>query len=191
MLRPIVFLGILLMAGAASAETYTIGEGSKITYHVVHPMHDVIGVNGAPTGEIDYDVANPTAFTGVTGKPIQAEWEGFDSGNSNRDANARATVNAQKYPTLTFVIERIEAPRADQGTLTGTLHGRMYVNGRRKPVSGPLKVDFSNAQSLKAHAELAIKMSDFEIERPSLLFVKTEDEVGIDVDLILVPKPAP
>lgn len=170
-------------AGAAAAE-YKVAEGSKITYHVTHSMHEVFGVSLSPRGAVNYDVANPTDFSGLIGKPIQVDWVSFDSGNANRDANARAVAGAEKFPTVTLVIESLTGTLNGK-TVEGTMQGRLYINGKRKPVSAPVQVDLSDPEAVKVAAHFTVKMTAFGIEPPSLLFIAVNDDVAVDVALIL------
>jgi polyisoprenoid-binding protein YceI len=186
--RVLVALSIVAgLATSASAAAYKVGPGSKITYHVVHPMHEVNGVNGTITGSVEYDAAKPLEFKGLSGKFVQANWKDFDSGNKNRDANTISVVNAEHFPQVTYVIESVENPRQEGAIITGTLRGRLYINGVKQPLSGPLTVDISDPKAIKVHSKLETKMTDFKLEPPALMFIKSANEVSILIDLVFVP----
>lgn len=178
----------VLAAAPADAGEYVVETGSKITYYVSHPSHDVVGVSTRPRGTLAYDPAKPEDFTGLIGKPIQVDWGSFDSGNASRDSNTRTSVGAVNYPTLTLVPEGISGVVTSGNEISGTLKARLYVNGVKRMITAPLKVNVSDSKAIKAAAKFTIKMTDFNIEPPSLLFVSTKNEVVIEAALVLAPK---
>lgn len=181
-------LASALALAPAHASEYVVASGSKITYYVSHPTHDVVGVSTQARGTLVYDPAKPDDFSGLTGKAIQVDWSSFDSGNASRDSNTRSAVGAVKYPTLTLVPEAVEGAVKTGNEIAGTLKARLYVNGVKRSITAPLKVDVSDPKAVKAAAKLTIKMTDFNIEPPSLLFVATDNDVVIEAALVLAPK---
>lgn len=184
----VLIFASVLTAAPASAGEYVVGSGSKITYYVSHPTHNVVGVSTRPRGELAYDPAKPDDFSGLVGKPIQVEWTSFDSGNASRDSNTRAAVGAVNYPTLTLLPEAVSGVSTKGNEISATLQARLYVNGVKRSLSMPLRVDVSDPKALKAAAKFTIKMTDFKIDPPKLLFVATDDEVTIEAELVLAPK---
>lgn len=187
-LAAILVFAVVLTVAPAHAGEYVVETGSKITYYVSHPTHNVVGVSTRPRGTLVYDPAMPEDFAGLAGKAIQVEWSSFDSGNASRDSNTRSAVGAVNYPTLTLVPEAVEGAVKTGNEVSGTLKARLYVNGVKRPVTAPVKVDISDPKAIKAAAKFTIKMTDFNIEPPSLLFVATENEVVIEAALVLAPK---
>lgn len=175
-------------AAPAHAGEYVVELGSKIRYYVSHPSHDVVGVSTRARGALMYDPANPADFSGLVGRPIQVDWASFDSGNASRDSNTRSAVGAVNYPTLTLVPEAVEGAVKNGDEIAATLKARLYVNGVKRAITAPLKVDVSDPKAVKAVAKFTIKMTDFNIEPPSLLFVATDNEVTIEAALVLAPK---
>lgn len=176
----------LVAAVPAFADTYELDPASAITYHVVHPMHAVEGVNRAVTGaSIAFDVTRPADVTGILKRPIFAWWEEFDSGNANRDANALVHVEADRYPRVVFVPQRFADVSVTGGTAHGTVIGALYVKGQRRLVSAPIRVrPRAGGAVLDVWGSFETAFSEFEIERPSLLMVKTRDPIRVEFHLI-------
>ena len=188
MIRFVVGVAVSVgLSTSAWAAGYAVAPGSKIVYTVVHPMHEVRGVNQKVAGKVDYDPAKPLEFAGLVGKFVQAEWKDFDSGNKNRDANTLSVVNASRFPQITFVIEGIDDAEQTGTQVKGTLRGRIYVNGVKQAVSGPVTLDLADPKAIKAASALATKMTAFNLERPSLMMIRAEDDVKIDIALIFAP----
>lgn len=180
-------LALVVWASAAQAAPFEAAAGSKITYQAIHPAHEVNGVTEKVRGKVEYDPAKPLEFIGLVNKNVQADWADFDSGNKNRDANVRVVVNADKFPSIAFVIEAIEKPVQTGTVIAGQLRGRLYINGVKQTLTAPVSIDVTDAKRILVSAKLITKMTDFKIDRPSLLFVKVNDDLIIDVNLVFQP----
>lgn len=181
----LVAVGTLGLAPAAEAASYGVTEGSQIVYHVFHPMHDVRGASEDVHGRISFEELSPEGVTNAAGDHLEVAWKTFDSGNANRDANVLETVNARKYPKVFFVIEGFPELAVPGTTATGVVRGRLYINGVKRPVTAPIRVDLADPERIEVEARFDVRMTAFDLERPELLFIPTEDRVTIEADLVL------
>jgi len=153
-----------------SGKTYNHFNG-EITYFGYHILHDWKGVSSNINGFIEYK-KNTNQFSCELKVPI----ESFDSKNGNRDANMLIYTNALEYPDIKFTSNSI--------TFNGekaTVDGLLYFGGIKKNIISEVDVDFS--RNLKFSGQLLIKLSDFNIKRPSLLFRKIDDEIKINFQI--------
>ena len=140
---------------------------SSLTYHMSHPMHEWDGVSKEVDGVVQFDAQN-----GLIQKvAMVAKVSSFDSKNSNRDSHLLEITEAIKYPSVSFVSTQIK----DNG-------GELEVQG---------KISFHNVTkeiSFKAQSKTVSKnrvvtgafillIEDFNLERPSLMMVKTSNEM--------------
>lgn len=140
---------------------------SSLTYHMSHPMHEWDGVSKEVDGVVQFDPQN-----GLIQKvALVAKVSSFDSKNSNRDSHLLEITEAIKYPSVSFVSTQIK----DNG-------GELEVQG---------KINFHNITkeiSFKAQSKTVSKsrvisgnfillLEDFNLERPSLMMVKTSNEL--------------
>jgi len=86
-------------------------------------------------------------------------------------------VQARKYPNVEFVSESVK-PEGDGYLVAGNL----TFHGRTRPISFHVTPHFQE-HKVEITGGFDVKLSDFEVERPSLLFVKTEDKLTIRFDL--------
>ncbi|MDE3236594.1 MAG: YceI family protein [Bacteroidota bacterium] len=140
---------------------------SLITYHMSHPMHDWDGTSKDIDGIVQYDERTKQ----INKVAIVVKVASFDSKNSNRDSHMMEVTEAIKYPSVTFVSSSIkEEGGAIDITGTITFHGvnkqihftgKEMMAGDRKVISG----------------EFVVLLEDFKIERPSMMMMKTDNEM--------------
>ena len=92
-------------------------------------------------------------------------------------------TEAYLYPDVTFDAQRV-ALRDD-----GDRHGRGHAHLPRRQ-RGPSRcrpqIDVSGDDAhVRGHFE--VTLSEFDLERPSLMMVKTRDWLGLDIDLTAHP----
>jgi polyisoprenoid-binding protein YceI len=103
----------------------------------------------------------------------------FDSRDANRDSHGLEIMESIKYPNVTFSSQSITT-NAD-GSLTAT--GKLTYHGLTKPIS--IKVTRRDeAGKLICDGNFTYNLTDFNLERPSLLGVKTEDEVKMKFTVV-------
>ncbi len=141
---------------------------STVTYAARHPLHKWEGVSREVNGAAIYndETKQPESVA------IAIKVASFDSDNNNRDSHAIEVLEGIKYPTVTFVSSDIKVGSASTLTAKGTL----TFHGVPKPVS--LQATRKDAGGkMVLTGEFPISMTDYNIERPSLMGIKTEDEM--------------
>jgi polyisoprenoid-binding protein YceI len=141
---------------------------SVITYHMVHPMHSWDGVNKSFDGVVQYSDSSKQ----VVKVAILAKVADFNSDNSNRDSHTIEVTEAIKYPTISFVSTGIvyDAKILVKGNLT--------FHGVTKPIQFYItEQTVKNRKVVEGGFE--IKLTDFKIDPPSLMFVKAEDKIAL------------
>jgi hypothetical protein len=108
----------------------------------------------------------------------------FDSGNSNRDEHMREVTHEVEHPYCevkgTAAGVRLPLGGPEKITLAATVQ----LNGQRASVEIPVQLTPSGGRP-RATFSFAISLDGFKIQRPSLLFVKVDDRVVIEGDLLL------
>ena len=171
----------LTLSAAAERQTLSVDPAASVVrYHLNHKMHKVDGRSGAVEGKA---VIEPDGrVLAMVRIPVAT----FDSGDANRDANMRETLDAGRYPFVVFKgVSSLVMPVAYGKTAPSTLRGELEFHGVKRPVDVPVSVDFQKDGSAKVHGKLAVSLDSFRVERPSLLFVKVDDQLGIEFDLAL------
>ena len=167
-------------AQAPGADYSVDPKQSTLTYHLVHKMHKVDGVSHKLEGKARL---TPDGKAQVM---VRAPAESFDSGNVNRDAHMKETVEAAKFPwvELKALGEGLTPPSTFPTTQKKSVKAQLTFHGVQQVLELPVEITWESATRVRAATTLAISLDAFKVERPSLMFVKVDDELKIDAKLI-------
>lgn len=108
---------------------------------------------------------------------ITLELLSLKSDNDKRDTHMYETLKVNVHPEALFHIQSVRKEN-DAYVLDGTL----LLNGVQKPLkTRAIVIDENSRLTLKG--AFRIKMSDFSIVPPTLLFLSVRDEVDVDYDV--------
>lgn len=188
--------GLLLLlwwAAPGQAQTrYTFGDSSStFTYAMEHPMHSWTATSHQASGEVEIGPDFGTAQIAVSIPVIS-----FDSGNSNRDSHMAEAVESYIYGEVSFKgkvvsVDSLQTTPAGQTTGIWGVSGELNFHGVAKALACPVRFAVGPDQAT-ATGSFAVKITDFDIELPALLGVKTKDQIQLDFAVTAKPaKPAP
>jgi len=172
----------LAQAPASAAPTIlSVDPGkSTLTYAIVHKLHKVDGSSKQVEGK--------AALTGE-GKVqvmVRAPASSFQSGDSSRDEHMAEVLEASKYSHVTFKgVGQLTPPATFPATTEVQLQGQLDFHGRKRAESVLVKVEWASATEARATGSFNVSLDAYEVERPSLLFMKIDDACAIGVDLAL------
>lgn len=175
----------LLAAAGASPQALTVdAAASTVRYHVNHKLHAVDGASRSVEGK---------AVLGADGTVkvmVRIPVQSFDSGDANRDSHMLETLEAGRYPHVTFKgVGSVALPAPGARAAEARLRGELDFHGVRRPVEAPVTVEVAADGAVRVKGRLAVSLEAHAIERPSLLMVKLDDACTVDVDLLLRSAP--
>ena len=144
-------------------------ENSLITYFGVHYLHKWEGSTSDVKGVVNYD-KNSGQYECSISVPLST----FSSGNDNRDSNMLVYCRAFDFPNINFQSTSI---KVNESTLE--IEGKIEFAGEEKEIKTNAKLNRLDNNLFAIVGELDILLSEFKVERPSLLFVEIEDLVKI------------
>lgn len=170
-LKVSLFVGILTLSlqGAGQTKYYSDKKESYIEYSMNHPLHSWTGKSSDFTSVI---VADETK-TKISQVAVSAKISSFDSKNANRDSHAIEVLEAIKYPSVTFASSSV-VPSGQKLTVTGAL----TFHGVTRTITFEA-TELKKGNSVEISGAFAVNMTDYKIERPSLMGFPTEDEIKI------------
>ncbi|SFD54082.1 YceI family protein [Spirosoma endophyticum] len=147
---------------------------STVSYAAKHPLHNWEGVS--------HDVNCAMIYNDESKQPesiaVSIKVASFDSDNNNRDSHAVEAMEGIKYPNVTFTSSDI---KSDNGALTAK--GTLTFHGVARPVT--LQATSKEAGGkMTLIGEFPVNMTDYKIERPSLMGMKTEDAMILRFNVV-------
>jgi polyisoprenoid-binding protein YceI len=182
-MRPLALVpvALALLAPAARADgVYNVDQAqSRLSYKLIHKMHTVEGVSKKVEGK---------AIVAPDGKAqvgVRAPVASFDSGNVNRDAHMKEAVAAAQFPYVEVkAIGDGKPPASFPATEKRTFKLQLVFHGEKKLFDIPVELIWKSADEVQAKANFRISLEGYQVERPSLMFVKVEDGLDITADLV-------
>ncbi|MGC2402373.1 MAG: hypothetical protein WA510_21445 [Acidobacteriaceae bacterium] len=169
----LVPLLVAALQTAAQTDTQWVMEQSTLTYHVIHPMHEVEGVShGAKgkgichAGECDFLIAAPV--------------KSFDSGDSNRDLHMIEDVRGAQFP---MVLVRTRFPEAETSSATVYADLEVQFAGQTAQYKHVAFQRVNQGDQVKISGIIPATCSDFKIDRPSFLTVPIKNEIPVRVEM--------
>lgn len=175
-LLPILFL-IGFTANTFSQSFYT-ETGTAVFYSKV-PLHSFSGTSENLVGLINLDDSSIDFYLDL---------ETLDTGNGKRDKDMLLTLDVEKYPFGEFFGKMTSDFDIDlQQEQDVTVEGVFKIHGNEQDVviSGTLTPE---GNTVKLTAGWILKLEDYEIEPPSLLFIKVDQEQEIEINAVLTIK---
>ena len=175
-MKKTLLFSLLISVNLCSQEFWEIDSNSSfIKYSGNHFLHNWDAQNDEISGLLN--IENGT----IDNVGVIAKVKDFNSGNSSLDSNAMRVVEALKYPNVIFRSSLIE-----QNDDRVYLEGVLEFHGIKQNLKVEGKIE-SLEDQIKINMDFIIKLSDFEIKRPSLLLRKVEDEILVEINLNFYP----
>ncbi|GAA4468875.1 YceI family protein [Nibrella saemangeumensis] len=150
-------------------------SASVVTYAMKHPMHSWEGVSRDVNSAIVYNDETQA----VENVAVSIKVASFDSGNANRDSNAMETLEALKYPNVTFVSQNIQA--GANGGLT--IKGNMTFHNVTKPITVQATRKDGNGR-ITVDGGFDLQLSDYNVKRPTLMTIPVDEEVRMKFTVV-------
>jgi polyisoprenoid-binding protein YceI len=159
--------------GKAWSRTFQAIKGeSSLSYLLVHPMHKISGVSRDFTCTVEL---SPDTLSSKV--KVSATIRSFDSKNSSRDSHAMEVLEGLKYPSVVFESQTVKKER--DGYIVS---GDLTFHGHTHPISFHIKPRY-HQHKIEVVGGFDVLLSDYEVKRPSLLFVPVENKLTISMDL--------
>src|SRR5262249_37071355 len=100
----------------------------------------------------------------------------------------KETIEAARFPTveLKAIVDGIAPPAAFPNTVEKVAKGQLLFHGVTTSIEIPVKITFERADKIVVGSSFLVSLDAFKIDRPSLMFVKVEDELKIEAAIVLV-----
>ena len=171
-MRIIALLLILTSSNLISQEIKRVdSERSSISYSGKHFLHNWSAENKNISGLIQID--NET----IANIGIVAKVSDFKSGNSSLDSNSLRVLDALRFPNVIF-----KSTTLDQENGQIRIEGVINFHGIEKDINILAEVIELN-EITKLSGKFSVYLTEFLVDRPSLLTRKIDDEINLEFEL--------
>ena len=172
-MKKLIFIFVLSLNILSSQEILRIDNSiSSISYSGKHFLHNWDATNENISGLIELN-DNQISKIGVIAKV-----KDFKSGNSSLDSNSFRVLDALRIPNIVFrSLEIIDSLNVIN------VSGTISFHGIEKDLNVLLDKSTEN-DNITLTGKFTINLSDFNVERPSLLLQKINNEIEVQINLI-------
>ena len=172
-MRLFTLLLILTINNLTSQELKNIdATKSSISYTGNHFLHKWSAENNNISGLIKIDNKD------VLNIGIVAKVADFKSGNSSLDSNSYRVLEALKFPNIIFKSTNISSLNGQS-----IIKGLIQFHGIEKNIDVNVKLT-TIENTTQINGEFTINLSDFSVDRPSLLLQKIDNQITIVFELV-------
>lgn len=147
---------------------------SSVKYSMVHKLHSWEGVSK------DLKVATKwnEQKNEIEQISIVVNVASFNSGLSSRDSHMMEVLDGLTYPRILFNSSSVQY--TPEGIF---VKGKLQFHGVERVIETKVKLEKMN-RKLVFSGSLPILLEDYKVERPSLLFVKVDNKIQIDFQVV-------
>lgn len=166
-MRSILLILLFSLSAYANNQTYVL-KSSEVSYKVDFPLKTVYGKSSDSKGK---GVCDKKSCDFLIAVPVKS----FKSGDTNRDVHMQEVTKESQYPLLT-----VNSTFSDPDNIT-EIDLEIDFAGVKKTIK-KLKLSKNKTDRvIEINSTFPILLSEFKINRPSLLGVSIDDKVEIDV----------
>ena len=126
-------------------------------------------------------------FLGKSQLQMDVDLNSLETGIGKRDRDMRETLETDKYPVTTYkgAITAVEPIDSTLSAWRVQSEGTILIHGVEQPLSVPATVTVDDRGRMHVTARFEVKLTDFQIEVPSLMFLKVNENIRLYVDFYL------
>ncbi len=174
-MRLLTLLLILSINNLSSQELKNIDTTkSSISYSGNHFLHKWSAENNNLSGLIKIDNEN------ILNIGVVAKVADFKSGNSSLDSNSYRVLEALKFPNIIFKSLSVTSING-----LSNIKGLIEFHGIEKNIDVNVELT-TMGNTTQMNGEFTLNLSDFSIDRPSLLLRKIDNEIKIEFILFFI-----
>ena len=173
----IAALAVSCSATFAAAEERLHVAGGDVT--IVCPL-TVGGSFEARTKALSGEVDSAPQQAGAVGGALLVKLDTLETGIGLRDRHLRETY-LEVGKGSGYDIATLENIQIEKGDGKGAFHATLLLHGQKRDVSGTSTVRRRSDGTTRVDAEFPLKVSEFEIPKPTYLGVGVRDEIQVKV----------
>tara|TARA_R110000744_G_scaffold342872_6_gene448059 strand:+ start:36 stop:611 length:576 start_codon:yes stop_codon:yes gene_type:complete len=161
---------------AMNAQNFMVKEGTA-SFKAKMPLNSYIGKTDDLQGAIDFKDGTFTFSV-----PVKS----LKTGNEKRDGHMYELVKAEKNPNVLFEGKFMDDFNFEEkATQTLNAKGDFTLAGVTREITIPIALKRVSEDTIQLKASWSLLITDYNLERPSLAFIKVNDKHDLSVDALL------
>lgn len=160
---------------------YTIvSDVSAVTFRARSTLHPVTA-RVHPSGWLEAEIAEGRFASTVISARLEIPISELRSNTPLLDREAKRHLDADRHPTVTAVVEEVQAVEGATATITGTI----TVRGIDELVEGTITLNTAPSGGLLLEGEGAFDMRWWALEPPRMMMLSVDPEFDVEIRLVL------
>jgi polyisoprenoid-binding protein YceI len=182
----ILFIGLAPLSDAQT--NYKIGNKPVMTLYGTSTMHDWTMTANAFTANAQITLSSDNQLTGFNALTVTLPIQNLKSEHDGMNDNAYETLKSDKYPNIVFALKAATVTASGGNKYQIKALGSLSIAGASKTVILNAAAQVNADGSVSCSGTVPLKLSDFNIERPSFMLgtMKVGDALTLNYALILV-----
>jgi polyisoprenoid-binding protein YceI len=182
-------LGLVGVAQAASGAKYQVesSDESKVQFVSDAPLEKITGVGHKMTGNVEIDVGNLAATKGT----VELDVKSIKTNVDLRDEHLQGPdwLDAAKHPKIKFEITKVDGPAAlKKGDAVDVkVTGKLSMHGVTREETATAKVRLTD-KGVSVKANFKVSLPAYKVSVPSVVRLKVNDSIDLNVMLMVKPK---
>jgi polyisoprenoid-binding protein YceI len=173
-MKTLIIAGLFIISQVANAQKY-MSETSTITFFSDASLEDIAATNKKSVSL--FDVATQNIAFSIPMKEFM-----FDKSLMQEHFNEKY-VESEKFPKATFEGKVSGFDVSKSGLQQVIATGKMTIHGKTKPVEIPGTLEMVQGK-LHLKTKFMVKLEDYEVSIPKLLWQKIAEEVEVSMDVL-------
>lgn len=147
------------------------------------PIEDFEGVTDQIDGYIFWEGEDLTNKSEIY---LEVDLNSLDTGIGLRNRHMRENyLHTDKFPFTHYKGKITESKRKDDTTYTVVTEGMIFIHGVEKPLSVQGTLIKAGENGFRIKSDSQVKLSDFNIEIPSIMFYKINETMELVLDFFI------
>jgi polyisoprenoid-binding protein YceI len=189
----VALLALVSTVARAQTARVPVSPDSKLTINGTSSLHDWSCQTTKLDADIEFDAASAAAASTATPKVLKVNVKvpvkSLTCNHGGMNDNVYKALKADQSPTVSYILGTFKTADAKDGYTLKT-NGTLNIAGTEKPIEMEVVATRQADGSLKATGTVPIKMTDYGIKPPTMMFgrIKTGDEVKVSFELLVGAK---
>lgn len=179
-----LIISILLLASVVFAGEWQVKPSDKNMVKFISdaPVEDFEGVTNQIDGYLFWDGEDMLSKSELY---FEVNLNSLDTGIGLRNRHMRENyLETDRYPTTHFKGSLIKVEETSAGTYKVLAQGKMFIHGKERLKSIEAEI-VKQGQILRIKSACDVKLTDYGITVPSIMFYKINETMELKIDFIL------